>query len=362
MVISLIIPIYKAEPFLPRLFENLEAQGVFFDDKEFGEVIFVNDGSPDNSEKIILEYSNKHPWVRYIRQENQGQHIARNTGIDAAKGEYIAFMDQDDAYTPDSLSVMLDCARRKEADILRGNFAMLKDLEYYKWQSYSCNNSGEGDSTNGIEYILRKNGLHYDDFVWASLYKKDFLKKNNFRFHPDVSYSEDAAFIWMVFPEAKKVVSLSSIVYIWIQRDDSESHTTSIDHRLKREKNAEKLSVFMFSLLRKFRSRNDVPKQILHMLLLGSYWSCYKYFGTLVKFRGLTKEEIEPTIKRLKEEGVYPYPHKFPRDLPEGYPTSLRYRIMWRLMSYEWILKLMLRLRTRKVPLNLPKQEIKDYI
>lgn len=97
MKLSLIIPIYNAEPFLSRLFENLEAQGVFFDDREFGEAIFVNDGSPDNSESIILEYAKKHPWVRLIKQANQGQHIARNTGIKAAKGEYIAFMDQDDA-------------------------------------------------------------------------------------------------------------------------------------------------------------------------------------------------------------------------------------------------------------------------
>lgn len=204
MKISLIIPIYNAEAFLPRLFENIEAQGVFKDDEEIGEVIFVNDGSSDDSKAKIQEFGRSHTWVRYIEQKNQGQHIARNTGIKAAKGDYIAFMDQDDAYTVDSLKVMLKGAEQNDADILRGRFSLAKDLEYNKWQLYRCDGSEKSTVECGTDYIIRRNGLHYDDFVWASLYRRSFLVHHGFMFHHLVRYNEDGAFVWQVIPEAKK--------------------------------------------------------------------------------------------------------------------------------------------------------------
>ena len=136
MDLSLIIPIYNAEEFLPRLFENLEAQGVFFDDKEIGEVIFVNDGSSDNSEALILEYGKMHPWVKYFKQKNQGPHIARNVGIYNSKGKYIVFGDSDDAYTANAFHLFWEVAEKYDADIVRGGFNLCEEKKFKEWQSY----------------------------------------------------------------------------------------------------------------------------------------------------------------------------------------------------------------------------------
>ena len=92
---SFIIPIYNVEKYLRETVESLLAQTVGF--KQNCEIIFVNDGSPDNSETICLEYKNKFPDnVKYIKQANGGLSVARNTGICAAEGKYVNFIDPDD--------------------------------------------------------------------------------------------------------------------------------------------------------------------------------------------------------------------------------------------------------------------------
>lgn len=349
MKLSLIIPIYKAEPFLLRLIENLEAQGIFFDDKEIGEVIFINDGSPDNSESIILDYSKKHPWIKYIKQENQGQHIARNTGIKVAQGDYIAFMDQDDAYTNGALSILISIAEKTDADIVRGKALWPIEENFYEWRKHDI--SKQKIITKyytGLEYISATKGLCYTTMVWGSVYKKNFLISNNLYFPPDVRYYEDAAFNWNIMPEANKVVVVSNVVYLWIQRDLSDSHDESLSHRITRESNSEYSSIFFKELYDKYKDKPCFPQMILKMMQIQMWWSCYKYLGTMIKLRGLTKKEIDTTIKRIKGIGIYPYPHSFPSELPPGYPHSCIYKVIWSLMSYEWILRIMLNFRYRR--------------
>lgn len=358
MKLSLIIPIYNAESFLPRLFENIEAQDLFKDDEELGEVIFVNDESPDHSAEVIKEYRKRHPnWVRLISQKNQGQHIARNTGILAAKGDYIAFMDQDDAYTSGGLKVLLDIAQRENVDVVRGNAEWPEEQFFIKWKEYTNDEVVESKKYKGWDFIVETNGLCYTTMVWCTVYRREFIIDNNVLFPEEVRYFEDGAYNWKLMLCNPIVVTVPNVVYLWIQRPLSESHNESIEHRVRRESLAESLAVFMGSIEKDYSGNLKLPSAIRKRLIFGKYWSCYKYLGTLVKLRGLTKDQIGSTIKRIKEEGIYPYPHRFPKDLSEGYPTSLRYRVMWRLMSYEWILKLMLRLRTRKVPLNLPNKK-----
>ena len=94
MKLSVIVPVYNVEKFLPRCLDSLLRQGM-----EVGEyeVICVNDGSPDNSAQILANYQAKHPDIfRVVTQENQGLGGARNTGTALARGEYVAYVDSDD--------------------------------------------------------------------------------------------------------------------------------------------------------------------------------------------------------------------------------------------------------------------------
>jgi glycosyltransferase involved in cell wall biosynthesis len=95
-LVSVIVPVYNGENYLSETLDSIFAQ-----DYEPFEVIVIDDGSTDGSADIVQSYSN----VRYIHQSNQGVPVARNTGLTAAQGEFIAFSDQDDLWKPNKLRV-----------------------------------------------------------------------------------------------------------------------------------------------------------------------------------------------------------------------------------------------------------------
>lgn len=347
MVISLIIPIYNAEPFLSRLFENLEAQGVFFDEKEYGEVIFVNDGSPDDSEKIILEYAKKHPWVRCIRQENQGQHIARNTGIDAAKGEYIAFMDQDDAYAYLGLNHLLSVITKNNVDVVRGNVDRCKEDEFYKWK---CPLDGCNDTISfktGYQLIQDTDGFQFFSEVWLAIYRRNFIIENKIYFLKENYYNEDVVYNYILSLCQPRIAVTNRIVYYHIYIPTSDGNLRTIDHRLRRDANMVELIFFYKRLFDRFSGDTSFPSRILAILKRDYQWYTFFYFGLMIKVRGLRRNEIEATIKRFKDNGIYPIPHFYPRNLPEGYPKFLYFKILWFLISFIPILRMVLYFRNR---------------
>src|SRR4029079_2498347 len=98
-LVSVIVPVYNGERYLREALESVFAQTY-----RAIEVIVVDDGSPDDSGTIGQSF----PEVRYIHQTNQGVAAARNNGIEAARGEFFAFLDQDDLWVPEKLNVQVE--------------------------------------------------------------------------------------------------------------------------------------------------------------------------------------------------------------------------------------------------------------
>lgn len=111
-LISVIIPVYKAEPYLSACVESVLAQTW----KNF-EIILVDDGSPDNCPRICDEFAARDSRIRVIHKENGGVSSARNAGIEAAKGEYLAFLDSDDLWTPVFLERLYAALTKTGADL-----------------------------------------------------------------------------------------------------------------------------------------------------------------------------------------------------------------------------------------------------
>lgn len=103
--VSIIIPVYNVEKYIGECLDSLVEQTI---EKSEIEVLLINDGSPDNSEEICLEYSKKHSFISYIKKENGGVSSARNLGIKTAQGRYILFLDSDDKLTPNSVKAIAD--------------------------------------------------------------------------------------------------------------------------------------------------------------------------------------------------------------------------------------------------------------
>ena len=115
-VISVIVPIYKVEPYLRKCIDSVLAQ-TFTD----FELILVDDGSPDNCGAICDEYAAKDDRIRVIHQENRGLSAARNAGIDWAfahsDSQWLTFIDSDDIVAPDFLAKMISATEQAHADL-----------------------------------------------------------------------------------------------------------------------------------------------------------------------------------------------------------------------------------------------------
>src|SRR6476660_2919137 len=115
MKVSVIIPVFKVEDYLAACLDSILVQG--FKPDEY-EVIIINDGSPDNSKQIALDYCAKHSNFIFIDQQNQGVSVARSAGLDRASGDYIAFIDPDDTIYPDSLQKIVNRAIKDNLDVM----------------------------------------------------------------------------------------------------------------------------------------------------------------------------------------------------------------------------------------------------
>ncbi|MDD6463789.1 MAG: glycosyltransferase family 2 protein, partial [Clostridiaceae bacterium] len=102
---SVIVPVYNVEQYLRICLDSLVDQTI---DKSKMEVLVINDGSPDNSWDICLEYSEKYDFIKIFSKENEGLSATRNFGIKHAKGKYLFFLDSDDYFTPDTVKKVTD--------------------------------------------------------------------------------------------------------------------------------------------------------------------------------------------------------------------------------------------------------------
>lgn len=170
--VSVIIPVYNVEKYLKKCLDSLVNQTL----KEV-EIIVVNDGSPDNSQKIIDKYVKKYPkLIKSFIKENGGQGTARNLGLKYAKGEYISFVDSDDWLDVTALESMYNLAKKDDSDIVICDMVdHFKDYELYhnctKYNSVfevtpsACNKIFKKDVINGLEFIPK---VWYEDFNFTT--------------------------------------------------------------------------------------------------------------------------------------------------------------------------------------------------
>ena len=129
-VVSVVVPVYNTEPFLAECLHSLEKQTL-----TDIEIILVNDGSTDNSGRLLREYAGKDARFVYVEQENQGLSAARNTGMEHASGHYLAFLDSDDWLAENALQVLCAIAAKTRTDIVSGNtLAVHADGQVQSWE------------------------------------------------------------------------------------------------------------------------------------------------------------------------------------------------------------------------------------
>jgi glycosyltransferase involved in cell wall biosynthesis len=190
MRLSIIIPVYNVEKYIRNCLDSIVGQPLPARDYE---IIIINDGSPDNSSKIIREFAEKHSNIISIDQENQGVSAARNRGLDIAKGNYITLIDPDDAIFPNTLQAMLENAERKNLDIQYMNIHEFDEEGNFLKIMPPC----------GDETIISTGISHPRRTFPATMYKKSLI--GSIRFTKNIITGEDTVFNASVQSMAEKV-------------------------------------------------------------------------------------------------------------------------------------------------------------
>lgn len=198
MKISIIIPAYNAEKYINKCLEKLLNQ----DFTESYEIIIINDGSKDNTLQMLTEYENKYQNIKVITQDNSGQAVARNKGIELAKGKYIMFVDIDDFVDTTILTKLYNAAEKENANLVY--------CDYYEY--YGDNNLilKENNFTNDY----KKNSILANFAPWGKLYRKEFFKKSGLKFLEGKLF-EDIAIVPVLAALSNKNIRVNEPLYFY---------------------------------------------------------------------------------------------------------------------------------------------------
>lgn len=246
VLLSIIIPFYKVEEYITKCLDSIFAQDI---SEENYEVICINDCSPDDSRNIVGKYQQKHNNLFLIEHEkNKGLGGARNTGLKVAKGRYIWFIDSDDYIEPNVLKILLQRMDNQRLDALRFNYNNVDESYYFmpKRQSAIYNVTYSEQVKAGKDFIT--DDLGWACYVWAFIYKTEFLKKYNFLFNESI-YFEDVEWQVRVLMSADRVASYDKNIYNYLQR--SGSITQSIEESKQNKVIDDKMYIIFFLLLQK---------------------------------------------------------------------------------------------------------------
>jgi len=239
-LISIIIPVYRTEEYLAECLDSVKKQTL--DDFE---AIIVNDATPDNAMRIAQRFSEVDSrFIIVAHDENKGLGAARNTGLDKAKGSYLLFLDSDDLLAQDALSLMVEIAEEKNADIIVGNMAVLMD-EGYELTSY----------TNGLfinwQQIDEENlrclpaNLYAAGSVCHKLFRRELLMEEGIRF-PEGIYWEDNAFSMEAWIVSKRIFACPEVIYLQRKRKDLDNPSITQTQNRKIMTDRDKLAVGVF--------------------------------------------------------------------------------------------------------------------
>lgn len=216
--LSFILPCYNVAPYIGRCIESIEHQDI--PQSEY-EVICVDDCSMDDTVQKIKEYQAKYPNIQLICHEvNKTAGGARNTGMDAAKGEYLWFVDPDDAIVENVLGDLSKQIERLKVDILFFNYNYIDEED----KAHAVRQfNGEYDILNGQEFFLtycKKKRLAEITSIWHEVFSATYIKENKIRY-PEIKSSQDVVFAWHAYLVAQRVTAVELIAYDHIRRPSS---------------------------------------------------------------------------------------------------------------------------------------------
>ena len=328
-LISVIVPVYKVEKYLSKCVDSIINQTY----KNL-EIILVDDGSPDNSGKMCDEYAKKDGRIKVIHKENAGVSQARNTGIDVAKGDFIAFVDSDDFLCEDMYEKLISKQAESDADLVFCEYSQVKPSGVYPVQESMLNELCQSKniiyflnhdvvSFNGNNGVLKNQVMGY---VWRILYKKSALA--GVRFPTGVKYAEDVLFLLDVFKKPNlKLACVNEPLYNYLIRPDSAAH------------------IYFQDIVANFTSYLNALKQKLEGTENENGYKAHIFFSYTICVLNLVRFGKTKQIKALKEWNKGEY-YKADKPLNFNFKNKLKAFLIHH--KFHFVLKLILKIYDRR--------------
>ena len=271
MKYSVIVPVYNCAQYLESCLESVFSQKT---DSEY-EILLVDDGSVDGSSQLCDRLAQEHNCIRVIHQANQGVSAARNTGICAAAGEYLLFLDGDDLWREDLLRYMDDATANKP-DVVQFGYRTFFENGYVE----DCLVPAAVDGESGRDYVSRilNQGIMLIGSACINAHRREFVMQHELRFPVGVANGEDLLFRVREMGKAQRICGVNEALYMY--RRNTQSATRNMT--LKKMQN-------IIGVVEEFYQQFPQP-------VISDFYSMH-----LIDLADLSREEVgslRPTLER----------------------------------------------------------------
>ena len=289
--LSIIIPVYKVRDYIAKCLESIESQDV---NKEFYEVIIVNDGTPDDSMEIAAPIIERMGNATVIDQENQGLSAARNAGLEKASGEYVWFVDSDDWLLPGAIKeVFYNIHKFPYVDV----FSSVLQCYYESNGKTLPEYNPDKGLIKGKDYLKKK---YRQGAIQRFVFKRNFLDNNSLRFYPGILH-EDSLFGFEMLYLAENVFVLDHMIYAYRLRE-SGSIMSSISMRSPND------LLRIHKLLKEFMITNVKPEDTQwYRLIIFHIIDCIYGFSRPILSTNEFKKFYEKNKDYLRDESEFLY-------------------------------------------------------
>ena len=291
--LSIIVPMYNSEAYLPKCLDSLLHQDIPLEDYE---IILVNDGSPDGSKALAEDYASKYPNIVVLSQKNKGTSGARNTGIRYATGKYVYFVDPDDYILENSLNDILQKMEDESLDVLRFGYSEVD--EAYQ-PTKSCKHPEQPDYSSKIMdgYTFMGERLGVTCYVWTYLFRLSIIKDNGIYFI-EGDYFDDTPWLPKVLALSRRVNSIDWKRHFYLIRSNSLVQSSSMKN-IQRKIDGQRFLIGEMQRQMGEVQNNDAVKWYKMMIS-----HCVLTLLTLISIHIFHKRW--EYIKDLKDSGVFP--------------------------------------------------------
>ena len=215
--ITVLMPVYNAQTYLQQAVDSVLGQS--FADFE---LLCIDDGSTDDSPRLLAEYARRDPRVRVLTKANSGYGDSMNKGVEEARGTYIAILEPDDFFEPGALKLLVGAAQREDADIVKANY-------WFYWSKPEEKNRKIAvvkPDMAGHVFCAKDEPAILTSIpsIWSAVYRKSFLDEEGVRFliTPGASF-QDMGFGFKAFAAAQRIYCVEDIILHYRQDNESSS-------------------------------------------------------------------------------------------------------------------------------------------